>query len=130
MIQAWYEIPVFYFSNPNSLVGDDEVIFAPAGSNELDYELELGVVIGSRVRNIGPAQAWSCVAGFTIINDFSARDIQRAEMAVGLGPAKGKDFASAVGPVLVTRDEFADDSARTIATADREWPSIIGRLVP
>jgi fumarylacetoacetate (FAA) hydrolase len=108
MIQAWYEIPVFYFSNPNSLVGDDEVIFAPAGSNELDYELELGVVIGSRVRNIGPAQAWSCVAGFTIINDFSARDIQRAEMAVGLGPAKGKDFASAIGPVLVTRDEFAD----------------------
>jgi fumarylacetoacetate (FAA) hydrolase len=108
MVQAWYEIPVFYFSNPNSLVGDDEAIVAPASSNELDYELELGVVIGSRVRNVTPTQAWQCVAGFTIINDFSARDIQRAEMAVGLGPAKGKDFATAIGPVLVTRDEFAD----------------------
>jgi fumarylacetoacetate (FAA) hydrolase len=108
MVQAWYEIPVFYFSNPNSLVGNDAAIFAPAGSTELDYELELGVVIGKRGRNIAPGQAWEYVAGFTIINDFSARDLQRAEMEVGLGPAKGKDFATAVGPVLVTRDEFGD----------------------
>jgi fumarylacetoacetate (FAA) hydrolase len=108
MVQAWYEIPVFYFSNPNSLVGNDDSIVAPAGSSELDYELELGIVIGSRVRNVNAVNAWQCVAGFTIINDFSARDIQRAEMAVGLGPAKGKDFATAVGPILVTRDEFAD----------------------
>jgi len=108
MIQAWYEIPVFYFANPNSLVGDEEAIAVPARSTELDYGLELGLVIGDRVRNVAPAQAWRCVAGFTIINDFSARDIQRAEMAVGLGSAKGKDFATAIGPVLVTRDEFAD----------------------
>jgi fumarylacetoacetate (FAA) hydrolase len=108
MIQAWYEIPAFYFSNPNSLVGDEEAIAAPAGSSELDYGLQLGLVIGDRVRNVSTSQAWRCVAGFTIINDFSARDIYRAEMAVGLGPAKGKDFATAVGPVLVTRDEFAD----------------------
>ncbi|MEY2538200.1 MAG: hypothetical protein QOG67_1940 [Verrucomicrobiota bacterium] len=108
MIPAWYEIPVFYFSNPNSLVGNDESIVGPAGSNELDYELELGVVIGNRVRNVPPTQAWQCVAGFTVINDFSARDLQRGEMAVGLGPGKGKDFATAVGPILVTRDEFAD----------------------
>lgn len=108
MIQAWYDIPVFYFSNPNSLIGDDAQTFAPANSSELDYELELGVVIGNRCRNIAPSQAWSHVAGFTIINDFSARDVQSAEMEVGLGPAKGKDFATAVGPVLVTRDEFAD----------------------
>ena len=108
MVQAWYEIPVFYFANSNSLVGTDAEVFAPAGSNELDYELELGVVIGSRGRNIAPAQAWNHVAGFTIINDFTARDLQRAEMAIGLGPAKGKDFASAVGPALVTRDEFGD----------------------
>lgn len=106
--RAWFEIPVFYFSNPNSLIGDDAEVFAPAGSNELDYEVELGAVIGKAARNVAPAQAWECVAGFTIINDFSARDIQRAEMEAGLGPAKGKDFATAVGPVLMTRDEFSD----------------------
>lgn len=108
MNPAWYEIPVFYFSNPNCFVGDNDSVFAPAGSTELDYELEIGVVIGKRCRNVAPAQAWNCVAGFTIINDLTARDLQRAEMSVGLGPAKGKDFATGIGPVLVTRDEFAD----------------------
>ena len=108
MSKAWYETPVFYFSNPNSLVGHDDEIFSPAGSNELDYELELGVIIGKAARNVAPAQAWDCVAGFSIINDFSARDLQRAEMEAGLGPAKGKDFATAIGPVLMTRDEFSD----------------------
>ena len=108
MVQAWYELPVFYFSNPNSLVGQDAQVSAPAGSAELDYELELGVIMGDRVRNVAPENAWSHVAGFTILNDFTARDVQRTEMAVGLGPAKGKDFATAVGPVLVTRDELGD----------------------
>lgn len=108
MVQAWYEIPVFYFSNPNSLVGNDAEISAPKGCAELDYELELGIVIGRQGRNISTADAWNYVAGFTILNDFSARDLQRAEMAVGLGPAKGKDFATAAGPILVTRDEFTD----------------------
>lgn len=108
MVQAWYDIPVFYFANPNSLVGQDAPVFAPAGSNELDYELELAVVMGNRARNISPENAWSHVAGCVILNDFTARDLQRAEMVVGLGPAKGKDFATAVGPVLVTRDELAD----------------------
>jgi fumarylacetoacetate (FAA) hydrolase len=108
MNPAWYEIPVFYFSNPNCFIGDGDAVFAPAGSTELDYELELGVVIGKRCRNVTSAQAWNCVAGFTIINDFTARDLQRTEMPIGLGPAKGKDFATGVGPVLVTRDEFAD----------------------
>src|SRR5713101_3167267 len=106
--RAWYEIPVFYFSNPNSLIADNNTIFAPAGSQELDYELELGVVIGKRGRDIPPIRAWEHVAGFTIINDLSARDLQRAEMEVGLGPAKGKDFATVVGPTLVTRDEVSD----------------------
>ena len=108
MVGAWYEIPVFYFSNPNSLIADNHTIFAPAGSQELDYELELGVMIGKRGRDIPPIRAWEHVAGFTIINDFSARDLQGAEMEVGLGPAKGKDFATAVGPMLVTRDEVSD----------------------
>jgi 2-keto-4-pentenoate hydratase/2-oxohepta-3-ene-1,7-dioic acid hydratase in catechol pathway len=108
MIAAWFEIPVFYFSNPNSLIADNEAVVAPAGSHELDFELELGAVIGKRGRDIPPIRAWEHVAGFTIINDFSARDLQRAEMEVGLGPAKGKDFATAVGPMLVTRDEVSD----------------------
>lgn len=108
MPAAWYEIPVFYFSNPNSLVGDDAEVCAPAGCAELDYELELGIVIGTGGADIPAERAWDHVAGFTIINDLSARDLQRQEMTVGLGPAKGKDFATAVGPCLVTRDEFAD----------------------
>ena len=108
MVQTWYEMPVFYFSNPNSLVGDAESVAAPAGSNELDFGLALGAVIGDRVRNVSPLDAWRSIAGFTIVNDFVARDIQRAELAVGVGPAKANDFATAVGPVLVTRDEFSD----------------------
>jgi fumarylacetoacetate (FAA) hydrolase len=108
MVPAWYEIPVFYFSNPSALTGHNAEVWAPAGAQELDYELELGVVIGRAGRDIPPARAWEHVAGFTILNDFSARDLQRAEVAMGLGPAKGKDFATGLGPALVTRDECAD----------------------
>jgi 2-keto-4-pentenoate hydratase/2-oxohepta-3-ene-1,7-dioic acid hydratase in catechol pathway len=108
MVAAWYEIPVFYFSNPNSFIADNETVVAPAGSQELDFELELGAVIGKRGRDVRAAKAWEHVAGFTIINDFSARDLQRSEIEVGLGPAKGKDFATAVGPMLITRDEVSD----------------------
>jgi 2-keto-4-pentenoate hydratase/2-oxohepta-3-ene-1,7-dioic acid hydratase in catechol pathway len=106
---AWFEVPVFYFSNHNALVGHDAAVFAPAGCDELDYELELGVVIGRGGRDIVPERAWEHVYGFTIINDFSARDLQRKEMSVGLGPAKGKDFATAVGPWLVPRRAFAEN---------------------
>ena len=95
-------------SQTNALIGHESEAFAPAGSDELDYELELGIVIGEGGRDIHPDRAWAHVAGFTIVNDLSARDIQRGEMAVGLGPAKAKDFATAVGPWLVTRDGFTD----------------------
>jgi 2-keto-4-pentenoate hydratase/2-oxohepta-3-ene-1,7-dioic acid hydratase in catechol pathway len=105
---AWYDVPVFYFSNPNALVGHGAGVTAPAGCEELDFELELGVVLGHGGRDIPPERAWSHVVGFTVLNDFSARDLQRVEMSVGLGPAKGKDFATAVGPWLVTRDAFRD----------------------
>ncbi len=108
MIPAWYEIPAFYFSNPNSLIGHDAAAFAPAGCAELDYELELGIVIGRGGKDIASENAWNHVAGFTVLNDLSARDLQRQEMSVGLGPAKGKDFATAAGPWLTTRDEFSD----------------------
>jgi fumarylacetoacetate (FAA) hydrolase len=108
MPPVWYQQPVFYFSNPTSIVGDNVPVYAPAGSNELDYELELGLVISQGGADISEKEAWKHVAGFTIVNDFSARDLQRQEMSVGLGPAKGKDFATAVGPQLVTFDEFED----------------------
>jgi len=108
MPSAWYEIPVFYFSNPGALLGHEQPVYAPAGCSELDYELELGVVIGRGGRDIPVEEAWAHIAGFTIVNDLSARDLQRKEMSVGLGPAKGKDFATAVGPYIVTVDELQD----------------------
>lgn len=105
---AWYERPAFYFSNPAGLVGHDAAIYAPANSIEVDYELELAAVIGRPGRDIDPEDALDFIDGFTILNDFSARDLQRSEMTVGLGPAKGKDFATAIGPAIVTLDEFED----------------------
>jgi fumarylacetoacetate (FAA) hydrolase len=106
--QEWYDEPTFYFANAGSLVGHESPIFAPANSHELDFELELGLIIGQGGTDIAAADAWKHVAGFTIINDFSARDIQRREMQAGFGPAKGKDFATAVGPYLVTLDALRD----------------------
>lgn len=108
MLPQWYERPVFYISNHRSIVGDRAAVYAPRGCHELDFELELGLVIGKAGRDIAEQDAWDHVLGFTIVNDLSARDLQRAEMKVGLGPAKGKDFATAVGPALVPRDQVRD----------------------
>ena len=96
MPPEWYELPAFYFSNPVAIFGPDDEVPYPEGTSELDYELEVAAVIG-REGQIG---------GFTIMNDWSARDLQRVEMRVGLGPAKGKDFATSLGPLLVTPDEL------------------------
>jgi fumarylacetoacetate (FAA) hydrolase len=106
MIPEWYEEPVFYFSNTTSIVGPNAEIKKPIETNELDYELELAIVIGREGGDIPVAEADDYIAGFTILNDWSARDIQRREMKVGLGPAKGKDFATSIGPHLVTPDEL------------------------
>ena len=108
MQPEWYRQPVFYFSNTASIVGHGAPIPKPPDTGELDYELELGLVIGREGRDISVDDADSYIAGFTIINDWSARDLQRLEMKVGLGPAKGKDFATSVGPYLVTPDELED----------------------
>jgi len=108
MVPEWYEAPAFYFSNTASIVGHGAQIRKPALTNELDYELEIAIVIGREGRDIPVAEADGYIAGFTILNDWSARDIQRAEMKVGLGPAKGKDFATSVGSCLVTPDELDD----------------------
>lgn len=106
--KEWYEFPVFYFTNPNSVFGPNDEIPYPAYSDALDYELEIAVVIGKPGRDIRAENALDHIFGYTIFNDWSARDVQRKEMAVGLGPAKGKDFASSFGPYIVTPDEFAD----------------------
>ena len=105
--EAWYRMPIFYFSNPLCIYGPDDHIPFPSASSMLDYELELGCVIGREGRDVAEADAMPYIAGFCIFNDWSCRDIQRDESAVGLGPAKGKDSASSLGPWLVTTDELA-----------------------
>jgi fumarylacetoacetate (FAA) hydrolase len=99
MVPQWYEIPVFYFSNPNSILGHGDLVTPPRGTLELDFELEIALIVGHEAIDL-PADdsALECISAMTIYNDWSARDLQRQEMAVGLGPAKGKDFANAFGP--------------------------------
>ena len=110
VVPEWYEIPVFYFSNPAAIYGPDEEIPYPDGSSALDYELEVAAVMG----------AGGEIAGFTVMNDWSARDLQRAEMRVGLGPSKGKDFATSLGPVVVTPDELGDLRLEMVARVNGE----------
>ncbi|MGE0200097.1 MAG: fumarylacetoacetate hydrolase family protein [Candidatus Melainabacteria bacterium] len=106
--EAWYQMPVYYKGNPHSIVGPDVDVQWPSYTEKLDYELELAVVIGRRGRNISKEKAHEYIAGYTILNDFSARDIQKEEMQCRLGPAKAKDFATGLGPWLVTPDEVGD----------------------
>jgi 2-keto-4-pentenoate hydratase/2-oxohepta-3-ene-1,7-dioic acid hydratase in catechol pathway len=102
----WYELPVFYFSNPYAVVGpDDDVAVAP-GSSEMDYELEVAAVVGRAGADLDPADAEAHIAGYCVMNDWSARDVQRREMKLSMGPVKGKDFATSLGPMLVTPDEL------------------------
>jgi fumarylacetoacetate (FAA) hydrolase len=100
-------VPVFYFSNPASIHGPGEPVRKPAATQLLDFELEVAAVIGVDAQ----------IAGFTLFNDWSARDVQRQEMTVGLGPAKGKDFAISLGPWLVTPDELTLRDGRLDTTA-------------
>jgi len=108
--KAWYEVPVFYFSNPHAVYGPDEDVPMPKSTQALDFELEVAAIIGKAGRDISAEEGMDHIFGFTIFNDWSARDVQRQEMSVGLGPAKGKDFASSFGPYIVTPDELADRS--------------------
>ena len=107
LAEAWYRLPVFYFSNPLCVFGPEDQVPYPSASERLDYELELGCVIGREGSSIAAADALDYIAGFCIFNDWSSRDLQMDEMSVGLGPAKGKDAATSLGPWLVTLDEMA-----------------------
>jgi fumarylacetoacetate (FAA) hydrolase len=117
MIPEWYEIPTFYFSNTSELYGHDVPIPYPTGSKELDIELEIACVIGREGKDISVDEAEEYIAGYTIMNDWSARDFQRLEMKINLGPAKGKDFATSLGPWLVTPDEL---TTRRTGSGDSE----------
>ena len=102
----WYELPVFYFSNPYAVNGPDDEVSVPPGSNELDFELEVAAVVGRHGADVAAADAEAFIAGYTVMNDWSARDLQRREMKLSMGPVKGKDFATTLGPWLVTPDEL------------------------
>ena len=122
--REWYEIPVHYKGNPDSILGPDEDVKWPSYTEKLDYELELCAIIGKRGRRIREEDATSYIAGYTIFNDWSARDIQFREMEVGLGPALGKDFANSIGPCLVTPDEIDIYTAPMEARVNGEvWSS-------
>jgi fumarylacetoacetate (FAA) hydrolase len=106
--EAWYRIPIFYFSNVSEIRGPGEPVWCPTASQELDYELEVAALIDTPVHDLTAERGEEAIGGYLIFNDWSARDLQREETTVRLGPAKGKDFASSIGPWLVTPDELAD----------------------
>jgi 2-keto-4-pentenoate hydratase/2-oxohepta-3-ene-1,7-dioic acid hydratase in catechol pathway len=105
-IAVWNAQPTYLYGSPHAVVGSGDAVAAPPGSQALDFELEVGVVIGRDGRDLTPDEAADHIAGYLIVNDWSARDIQRHEMNGGLGPAKAKDFATTIGPWLVTPDEL------------------------
>jgi fumarylacetoacetate (FAA) hydrolase len=111
--ETWYRIPVFYFSNVSEIRGPNDPVWCPAASVELDYELEVAALVDTGAVNLSAERAEEAIGGYTVFNDWSARDLQREETAVRLGPAKGKDFACSFGPWLVTPDELADARDRT-----------------
>jgi 2-keto-4-pentenoate hydratase/2-oxohepta-3-ene-1,7-dioic acid hydratase in catechol pathway len=106
VVPEWYQAPTFYFTNPYALVGAHDDVPVPPGCKLLDFELEVAAVVGKDGANLTPDAARDAIFGYTVLNDWSARDLQRREMKVLLGPAKGKDFATTLGPWLVTADEM------------------------
>jgi 2-keto-4-pentenoate hydratase/2-oxohepta-3-ene-1,7-dioic acid hydratase in catechol pathway len=118
----WYEVPAYYKGDPDTVVGPDAVVPIPQYCEKFDFELELGMVVGRRGKNIPKAEAESYIGGYTIWNDFSARDQQMREGPLGMGPGKAKDFdaGNAVGPYLVTPDEIDPDNLTMIARINGE----------
>ncbi|GAA4836417.1 fumarylacetoacetate hydrolase family protein [Saccharopolyspora rosea] len=111
--EEFWEIPAFYFSNPYATVGPHDDVPVPPGCERFDFELEVAAVVGRAGRDLTVAQAAEHIAGFVVFNDFSARDVQFHEMRLRLGPAKGKDTATALGTVFVTADELQDRASGT-----------------
>lgn len=116
--KEWYEIPVFYFSNPGTVLGPEQPVRPPKQSKALDYELEVACIINTQIRDIRAEDAEQYILGYVLFNDWSARDLQRQEVAVGLGPAKGKDFASSLGPWIITPDELVSYKTDRVGVYD------------
>lgn len=108
IVPEWYEIPAYYNSNATSFIGHGMTAHFPPGEERMDFECELACVIGRPIRNATVETARAAIAGYTILNDLSARARQTKAMPINMGPAPGKDFASALGPYLVTPDEIPD----------------------
>ncbi|MDX1658029.1 MAG: fumarylacetoacetate hydrolase family protein [Nitriliruptorales bacterium] len=118
--EAWYELPVYYLTNHRSVLGPGETIPWPSFTSELDYELEIAMIVGREGSGLGVEEAERHIFGYTLYNDCSARDLQRKEMQVRLGPARSKGFAQVLGPVIVTADEVDPTDLRVTATIDGE----------
>lgn len=123
IVPEWYEIPAYYNSNPTSLIGHGMTAYYPPGEDRMDYECELACVIGRSIRNATNETARGAVAGYTILNDLSARARQKKAMPINMGPSPGKDFASALGPYLVTPDEIRnlDDVSMRAFVNGEKW---------
>jgi 2-keto-4-pentenoate hydratase/2-oxohepta-3-ene-1,7-dioic acid hydratase in catechol pathway len=122
--QEWYEVPAYYKGMPDTVVGPDAEVSWPAYSDELDHELELAAIIGRTVKDVAPRDAADCIFGYTIWNDFSARDTQRREVPVGMGPGKAKDWdgSNVLGPCIVTADAFdAGDAVMRVRVNGELW---------
>jgi 2-keto-4-pentenoate hydratase/2-oxohepta-3-ene-1,7-dioic acid hydratase in catechol pathway len=117
---AWYEIPAYWKGNPDEIYGPDDTIPWPVYTDMMDYELEIAAVIGSPGRRISADDAGRHIAGYTIFNDWSARDIQKREMSIGIGVSNSKDFATSIGPCIATPDEFPRDTAQLETRIDGE----------
>ena len=118
----FYEVPVYYKMNPITIYGHEQIVPWPGGAGFMDYELEIAVVIGREGRNLRPDEALDHVLGVTVMNDLSARDVQAREMTAGFGPAKGKDFGTAIGPWITTLDELDLGDLTMIARVNgEEW---------
>jgi len=122
VFKEFFQMPVYFKISPLTLIGHAQEVSWPNYTDHMDYELELGLVIGKTGRNLRPQEALAHLFGVTILNDFSARNIQGAEMSSGFGPAKAKDFATALGPWITTRDEVDITNLEMIARVNgEEW---------
>ena len=121
--EPWDRIPVYYKGNRRSIIGPGEQVLWPSYTDRLDYECEVAAIVGQGGRDVPAADALAHVFGYTIMNDWSARDVQKDEMACWLGPAKAKDFATTLGPWLVTPDEWSpeDPHTMTVTVDDEVW---------
>ena len=116
----WYNLPAHYKGNPDAIYGPEDVVPYPGYTDKLDYELEICAVVGKRGRRVNEADAGAYIAGYTLYNDWSARDIQMRESSVGIGPGIGKDMASSIGPSIATPDEFSRQHSKLEARIDGE----------